>query len=179
MNTSKLKLALLLCLLCFAGTVHARIVTLTVGGSKTNDSLTIGTNEVLTVLTGEGDDQVLWEKDGFSFGSFNDSYFWANEFNSATASARGKYIAYSLTVAGPATINLRARNTQESPSYLTVQVKPEQFPPDKAVIVPEGSGANIVLESSTNLIHWTDATPGLYTNRTGNLFFRIRADRIP
>ena len=64
-------------------------------------------------------------------------------------------------------------------AYLTLEIKPDSFPPDKAVIIPEGSGAIIVLESSTNLVHWSPATPGMYTNQTGNLFFRIRADRIP
>jgi hypothetical protein len=40
-------------------------------------------------------------------------------------------------------------------------------------------GANIILERSTDLIHWTAAAPGAYTNQESHLFFRIRADRLP
>ena len=157
---------------------NARVVTLTIGGAKTNDSIAIGTNEVATVLTGEGYGYVSWEKDGLSFGG-QSAYYAANEFNPPAASARITHQPYKLVLAGPAKLNIACTSCEPYPSYLTVQLDSDQFPPDKTVIVPEGSGANIVLESSTNLINWTAATPGLYTNRTGNLFFRIRADRVP
>jgi len=47
-------------------------------------------------------------------------------------------------------------------------------------VIPAGTaGANIALESSTDLVHWTPARPGAYTNLQAHMFFRIRADRLP
>lgn len=163
-------------LTCFASDLNARIVTLTVGGSKTNDSLTIEANEALTILTGEGNDYVTWEKDGFTFGT-RSAGFWAQEFNPGIASIRSGR-ANIVTIAGPARINLGKWSNEEYVSYLTVEVRSEQFPPDKALVLPQGDGANIILESSTNLVHWSPAPVGSYTNKTANLFFRIRAERF-
>ena len=99
MNASKRKLALLLCLFCLTGSVHARVVTLTVAASKTNDSITIGTNETATVLTGEAQGFVFWEKDGLSFGGLSSNYF-ADRFNP------GNNGHLRLVLAGPAVIRL-------------------------------------------------------------------------
>jgi len=49
------------------------------------------------------------------------------------------------------------------PVFCTVEITPESFPPDKTIIVPAGTGANIVMESSTDLMNWSPAAPGSYT----------------
>ena len=86
-------------------------------------------------------------------------------------------------VAGPADIvfyrgtgaNHGGRN-----SYVTFKVAPESFPPDKTIIIPEGTtGARIALECSTNLIHWSVATNGFYTGTNGAKFFRVTGERLP
>lgn len=61
----------------------------------------------------------------------------------------------------------------------TFKITPDQYPPDKTVVVPGGpGGATVTLESSTNLIHWVPAAGGTYTNLPGVKFFRIKMDRI-
>ena len=55
-----------------------------------------------------------------------------------------------------------------------------EYPPDKTLIIPaDTKGANIIMEASTGLVHWTNAPPGLYANPTASMFFRLRAERIP
>ena len=46
-------------------------------------------------------------------------------------------------------------------------------------MVPAGTGARMILEASADLVRWAPADRSMYTNRTDNLFFRIRAERTP
>ncbi len=46
------------------------------------------------------------------------------------------------------------------------------------MIPADTKGAEIVMESSTDLLNWTEAEPGVYTNTTAHMLFRIRAERI-
>lgn len=81
-------------------------------------------------------------------------------------------------VAGPATLSMVSVNG--NPGFCTVKITPESFPPDKTIIVLPGTGGgNITMECSTNLIQWTPASNGVYTNLSEARFFRIRLDRIP
>ena len=165
----------MLCILCLTGTVHARIVTLTIGGTKTNASLTIATNESFTILAGKDNpfsSRVRIQKDGL------EQCYELRLFNREGFSSGNQYTP-PVVIAGPATLSIDGPNLNPDFAYLTVDIQPDLFPPEKTLVVPEGSGANIVLESSTNLVNWSPAPLGLYTNRTGNLFFRLRADRIP
>lgn len=84
------------------------------------------------------------------------------------------------SIAGPATVRLLYDNLSGTSSLCTVQVTEGEFQLDKAVVVPAGSGgAQIRLESSTDLVTWVDAAQGTYTNLSSQRFFRIRAERIP
>lgn len=162
-------------LTCFASDLNARIVTLTIGGTKTNDSLFIGTNESFTILSGKatlsdagwGPHLVCVKKDGLQQDSPLAEY--------DAASVGPSRYPYRHVVAGPATLSIVGVGLQLS--FLTVEVLPDLYPPDKALVLPQGDGANIILESSTNLVHWSPAPLGSYTNKTANLFFRIRAER--
>ena len=88
-------------------------------------------------------------------------------------------------IAGPATFRfgIPAPTNPNYSSFVTIEIIPESFPPDKTIIIPaDTKGANIIMEASTDLIHWTNAPPGLYTqtnDTSKNLFFRLRAERIP
>ena len=160
-------------LTCFASDLNARIVTLTGSDTKSNDSLTIGTNESLTILSGGHRGSlganVEIDKDGFK------RSFDLGDYNSQALTLT------RMTIAGPAKISLNVCcDIQEVSklSFLTVEVLPDLYPPDKTLVLPQGDGANIILESSTNLVHWSPAPLGSYTNKTANLFFRIRAERL-
>lgn len=51
------------------------------------------------------------------------------------------------------------------------------FQTTNAVVIPEDSSGpvEIILESSTDLINWTFANPGIYGSTTDKRFFRLRA----
>jgi hypothetical protein len=138
-------------------------VTLTVNGDPnagpTNllAELTIQSNEVATVLVSIIPEALRVIKDGVSFGY---------------ASGIGSY-----TVAGPAVFQLTAPSSRYG--FCTIEITPESFPPDKTLIIPQGTGANITFECSTNLLDWNPVWQGNYTNAPSNKFFRIRADRLP
>lgn len=154
-------------LTCFASDLNARIVTLTIGGTKTNDSLTIGTNESCTILTCSKEDSYVTltvEKDGGSV-----HYYFGELYY--------QFRMQRFTVAGPAIVSLGFAPGGGPFSFSTLEVLPDLYPPDKTLVLPQGDGANIILESSTNLVHWSPAPLGSYTNKTANLFFRIRAER--
>ena len=68
---------------------------------------------------------------------------------------------------------------ETSPAFATLEITPEPFPPTKTITIEPGTGgAAITLEASTNLVNWTSATNGVYTNLMEATFFRIKAERI-
>ena len=148
---------------------QARVVTLVVSPTNTTASVTIGTNEVATIVT-------------FHTASA------ANQGPSLSITAAGVTTqvlgelrlnsANSYVVAGPATITLTSSGGNTA--FCTVQIDSASSPPDRTLIISADSrGVNIIMESSSDLINWTTALPGVRTNTTGNLFFRIRAERNP
>jgi hypothetical protein len=80
-------------------------------------------------------------------------------------------------IAGPAVFQVDTGDLGQG--FCTIEITPESFPPDKTLIIPQGTGANITFECSTNLLEWTPVWQGTYTNAPSNKFFRIRADRLP
>ena len=84
-----------------------------------------------------------------------------------------------IAFAGPATVKFQKAGPDDVLAYLTLEIIPNSFDPGKTVVVPGGtSGARIILESSTDLINWKSADPGIYSNPDENKFFRIRAERL-
>ena len=81
-------------------------------------------------------------------------------------------------VAGPALFQFTIHGDLGQ-GFATVEITPESFPPDKTLTIPQGTGANITFECSTNLLDWAPVWQGSYTNAPSNKFFRIRADRLP
>jgi hypothetical protein len=81
-----------------------------------------------------------------------------------------------IVVAGPAEISLMCYGGR---AYATFKISPESFPPDKTIIIPEGTGARIALECIINLTQWTEVYSATHTNSPSNKFFRIKAERIP
>ena len=83
-----------------------------------------------------------------------------------------------VVVQGPASIDFYSPVAN---NFLTVEIVTEVPPPDKTIVVPAGSGFDVQLEMSTDLINWETADPGAYDNTNGfhHLFFRIRATTLP
>ena len=160
---------------CLVSESKARIVTLTTGGAKTNASLSIATNESLTILAGRDSgiaSKVIVEKEGLQ-------QQWPLYYFDSTYNQNQPGNLPRAVIAGPATLTLVQDNFDSGLfGFVTVEIVPDNFPPEKTLVLPEGTGANIVLKSSTNLVNWP-APLGIYTNRTGNMFFRVRADRMP
>ncbi len=84
-------------------------------------------------------------------------------------------------VVGPATITLTANNNNYGLCTIELVNPSEPFTPSNAVVIPADAGGpvNIILESSTDLITWTVASPGTYGTSTEKRFFRVRAERAP
>ncbi len=169
MKTSLLNWSFLLVCSVLPTISQAKVVTLSVSAGKTTDSISIGTNEVARIVT-------FHNLGGYSSAIYITTGGTTNVVYSDVLNSGSAYV-----VAGPARIELRYQNGPNSfSSFSTIEVEPESFPPDKTLIIPaDTKGANIIMEASSDLIHWTNSVPGLYTNISGNLFFRIRADRIP
>lgn len=92
-----------------------------------------------------------------------------------------------LSVAGPATIQIRRFNTvgANDPrygnyvfggSFATFSIEPGPFPPGKTVTVGAYSGnVQVTMEMSTDLVNWTQAVNAqVYTNSPDARFFRIK-----
>jgi len=88
-----------------------------------------------------------------------------------------------LIMTGPATIvfqDMALNRSPENLAFLTFELTPLSFPPDKTLIVlPGTNGANVTLECSTNLVDWSTATNGVYNNLPSAKFFGIKAERLP
>lgn len=83
-------------------------------------------------------------------------------------------------IRGPAIFRTVATpNLNNPPPYnysaMTVKITPVSFDPNKAALLPPGTNQMAVsLETSTNLLHWTLATNGIYGSPDTVRFFRIK-----
>jgi hypothetical protein len=89
-------------------------------------------------------------------------------------------IADGKKYAGPLTIKLEVGPGDRYPfvaaTYRITNTTGVSVLPSNAVVIPTSSGgAQIILESSIDLVTWTAATPGTYSSTTQNRFFRVRA----
>ncbi len=92
-----------------------------------------------------------------------------------------------LRLAGPATLQLVAPNLGSFPvgtelsswGLATFEVTPAPAALEKLVVVPEGQGARLVLEASTNLNSWAPIFSTVLTNVPANQFIRVRSEKAP
>ena len=144
-----MKTLLLLCwLLPAIASAQARRVTLTISGNPGNPSRT---NE-MTIAANESIEPIAWygyattavvTKNGSSF------YWQAPNLNYPVAPRQ--------IITGPASFRVISTWDTYIDGYVTFEITPQSFPPDKTVVIPQGQGANVILECSTNLIDWTTA----------------------
>lgn len=88
--------------------------------------------------------------------------------------------AKDLHITGPATISVTGfAGVRYMLTYKLFENSTVAGPtiPSTAVVIPADAAGpvNIILESSTDLITWTPATPGSYGSSTSKRFFRVRA----
>jgi hypothetical protein len=153
-----------------AALCRASVTTLVVGGTNSVAQLDIATNQVAEVVshpyTGSGA-SVSVIKDGLAVPI------------SPIVTINNPGFFQPVIVAGPASIRLVSEVPGDQ-GFCTIKVTPETFPPGNTLVIPADSkGAAVILESSTDLISWSSASPGVFTNLTANLFFRLRAERLP
>lgn len=87
------------------------------------------------------------------------------------------------TFLGPLQVSVRAEAGEESFCFVALKVTPvpsEIVRPSNTVVIPEEPNGNyrIILESSTDLVTWTEALPGEYGSSTSKRFFRLRAETL-
>ncbi len=149
--------------------LQGRTVTLTVNNVTENGAtiytnrLEIGTNETAKLLC------VAALGNAFTFNVVKDGVTWPPP------------MVDGFVLAGPATISLgsqpRGVSDPAATALVTFKIEPESFPPDKTVILPEGTVGVVHVESSTNLVQWQDEWVQTFANTNQNRFFRIRAER--
>ena len=88
-------------------------------------------------------------------------------------------LAQAFPIAGPALISVGTSTTYTA--VLTYRMKDNTSntttTPASAVVIPtDATGpVKIILESSTDLVTWTEANPGTYGASTTKRFYRVRA----
>lgn len=91
-------------------------------------------------------------------------------------------ISLPFVVSGPAEVAVTSGSgprTGATPHVVTFEVGPEAYPVTNTFAIGPASGAQVTLQNSTNLVNWTPATNGFYTNVSENvMFFRIKAERV-
>ena len=163
-----MKTTLLITLLCFTSFLcTAREVTLTINTNP--DRGPIITEEEMHVLTNE----VAEITTVFGGGAWTIEVIKSGLTNRIT----GLLTYFPIRIVGPGTFRLVAGQGINNPTFATIQATPESFPPDKTIILPEGTVGTIYVESSTNLVTWQDEWSQTFSNTNDNRFFRLRAER--
>jgi hypothetical protein len=99
---------------------------------------------------------------------------------SSTASTRRVFVKF---IPGPAFLDVvcaQGGTSSEYATYFSYRIHdnsptPTQLPSNSVVIPSDANGnVRVVLESSVDMVNWTEALPGTYGASTAKRFFRIR-----
>jgi hypothetical protein len=136
--------------------------------------VTIHEGESLTVRTGEAVELASGAGSNVSILASSASGRMASQL----VNPDGKFNPFAY--AGPATITL-GESLGPIPSgfsgYATFRVWPGATDPQTVSIVPPGTNAvTVLLESSTNLVHWSSAASVTLTNVPAATFFRAKVN---
>lgn len=162
--------SLLLIIFCaFVASASAQFQTLTTT-SLANVTITIPAGQVMQVFnfTHESTTSYLrLTKDSNSL----------NVLQSISMEGSTSNIAQQSYFVGPATLQLTGGRVCLSYKLFDNPTVAGTTVPSTAVVIPaDASGpVNIILESSTDLLTWTPASPGSYGSSTAKRFFRVRA----
>lgn len=166
-----LNILILNSLLSFHILAESRLVTLV-----NDETLTISSNEVAEIIACTGSSV---------------THVYMINTNGGVASvtypANGGLAANPIVLSGPRTIRAERVTSSSSAGMLTARVTDSVsyqaaksgFAPTSTLVIPTEPAGNtqVILESSSDLVNWTAAQPGVYGNGTSNRFFRIRAQK--
>ena len=107
--------------------------------------------------------------------SSNSPFANSEPYGCISGSGQPRSLGQNFPIAGPIWIHLKdgaviSYRMRSNTSTTT------SIPANSVVIPADASGSvQIILESSTDLVNWTQANPGTYGASTAKRFFRIRA----
>ncbi len=148
--------------------VHAQQWALALARPGANVTITVPENSLIEFGTIRGGNQT-GQSETISFGGTATS----TAVNGSILGADKKYV-------GPLTITASVTGTSAAfyaiPYRITNSAEVSAVP-SNAVVIPADAagGVQIILESSTDMVTWTAATPGTYGSSTQKRFFRVRA----
>jgi hypothetical protein len=167
---------LILCAVLSARAQTTQIVTLPVGNQIPSTSYALSTNQVVTIVNSVAQSAAynngnftiyIAHSSGVSLVATNGTF---TGLTNITVYAGGGGIPY---LPGLATISI------QTPCATTVI---SNYVPADAIVIPASATGNvqIILESSSDLVNWTAASPGTYgASSATNRFFRVRAALTP
>jgi hypothetical protein len=147
----------------------------------TNATLQIASFETakLVSYTGDRDGSLSITKDGVTE-EVSGSYLAGYVAEVAGTSSGRVYVPpRPIVVAGPAALTYTP-GINSSTAMLTFTITPELTSPDRTIIIPPTTNkVQIVFETSTNLLHWSTGTSGIYGSPDEARFFRINLIQLP
>ena len=159
---------------------NSRYETVVNNGSNQNVTITVREGEVAEVMSATTRDSTYLRSPSV--------LFIKNNLTILAQQPGGMFIGYSGSpfhnprgsmIAGPATVVLQD-GTLNYPAMLTVKITPSSYDVNKTLILPPGTNQIYVgMESSTNLVNWSDATNGVYGSPEVARFFRMRQSTLP
>jgi hypothetical protein len=83
------------------------------------------------------------------------------------------------TFLGPTDFKVIPEGGEGEFTFISLKITPlptETMTPSNTVVIPDQSGGDfdVILESSIDLVNWTEALPGSYGSQTKKRFFRLR-----
>lgn len=174
-NPNAMKLIKLLAIFCITmSTVasYGQIKTYVLTETNGTQQIDIKSNEVVQVLFHYNIERFKFIVDGVT------NRFWIGDLGSEVGELKLPIIA------GPATMIVDTDNTgsfHDGIFTIKKSVQSDTLNPTAAVVIPSDAigPANVLLESSTNLVTWTGALPGTYGRSAQTRFFRVRAELLP
>jgi hypothetical protein len=189
---SRLPLIFLLTSACLFAADYGSLVIVKEDGNINNEAerrIDLNAGDLIEILSGFSETTFFLQ--GFAPNSLgNEDYYdlaYVRRYSGFTTQTQGMNAIYSplplpLRFVGPMTIVL---SSYESACKGIVSYKLNRSDelsgvssrPASTVVIPTDANGNveIILESSTDLVNWTAASPGEYSSATQNRFFRVGA----
>ena len=162
-------------------------VTLTYGGTNSGSTLELKPGETceakqMVALGRYAVQQQPFLTGGIQIEVFKDGlyvpFFFPMDTSSGADMSKNR-----VCVTGPARITIASAglpsNQIDAGGFATFEVTPAPAALEKLVVVPEGQGARLVLEASTNLNSWAPIFSTVLTNVPANQFIRVRSEKAP
>jgi len=160
----KYKLILALLLASFVKSYAGDLTTVTIGGNDT-PAIIVPDGKVLEIVSYHGS-----------------ATYYIPGANTVNLNAWGvplieSYMNGTQRFSGPGVLNYQSASPTLVTYRLVDNVSTTTTTPTSSVVIPTDAAGpiRIVLESSTDLVNWTEANPGTYGASSTKRFFRVRA----